>query len=352
MLEEDQRRRPPRAINIIRPSSPLFQVFRNRPLYPPSPSRPSSPANSSLAASLISSSSTSSDSTLKTEWVNRQQPSLPDWAMLAKNVGRMPASYYTPPHTPVPTSPLSPSSVVLTADSEEEEEEEEDEEEEDEYDPVYARVGLDLSESEEDEIDESHSESESDSDYERPQVVARMKEGATLITNKGQIVFGKQQHHHHHQQQQQQPSTRLSRQIADLEIENASLSAVNASLEAQAQAQNARIAELESRLQEKQKARPLPVIQPIDNTLTEEDEKAFERVKTMLQHLIEQAQNAIKAQTAAPSARLVLRRSWPTSTVTPKNSHLLRLAGQQQQQQQQHARARSYSMERTSSWPQ
>ncbi|KAI9253862.1 hypothetical protein BDA99DRAFT_540471 [Phascolomyces articulosus] len=422
-MEEDQRHRPPRAVNIIRPSSPLLKAFR-RPYFLAQHNEPSTPSITT-AGSMTSSStwSSSSSSILSTEpqsynkfnnglihnrpgspFTTVRSPSPTGWSMIAKHMQYRPMSplgtkypqqqqnHYTPLSRIAALSQMSTDSTD-DDDLDEDDIEEESNDSDDNITP---------------EISSSDSEEE-----EEPEVVARMKQGCTILNGRGEFVtinddnmstMSSSNNSIHH------GSAKLGRKIADLEIEINSLSTVNASLEEQTRQQAARIAALERQLTQRQVDTSLPPT-PVSMTFSEqsddenenmdvdvdeesdkEADQVFERIKGMLQVLIEQAQRAITAQSktsgrvlpsAAPanimdferastsvrrqptqrqrsaSRNSVVscppeirrpqnnRRSWPTVTAT--NSRLLRMATQPLVQPG--GRQRSQSMVRASSSP-
>ncbi|KAI8143798.1 hypothetical protein BJV82DRAFT_85096 [Fennellomyces sp. T-0311] len=176
-MEEDQRRRPPRAVNIIRPSSPLLQAFR-RPYFF-AQHEPSATPSITTAGSMTSSStwSSSSSSILSTEqptaagkfnglihnrpgspFVRSQSPT--GWSVLSKN---MPYRALSPlGHHYTPLSRIAALSSMSTDSTD------------DDLDDSDDDISPDVS-------------SSSDEDDE-PEVVAKMKKGCTIMNGKGEFV--------------------------------------------------------------------------------------------------------------------------------------------------------------------
>ena len=259
-MEEDQRRRPPRAVNIIRPSSPLLHAFR-RPYF--LAQEPSATPSITTAGSMTSSSTWSSSSSsvlsadqqtsaAKLNGLIHNRPGSPfvrshsptGWSVLSKN---MPYRAMSPlgnhHHTPLSRiAALSSMSTDSTDDSDDD-----DDDDDDDLDDSDDDISPDASSSEEDE----------------PEVVARMKKGCTIMNGKGKFITIKEEP----LPKDPNGNTKLSRKvkkkshaltwmstdncikIADLEIEVKSLSTVNASLEDKTRLQAARIAELEKMLE-------------------------------------------------------------------------------------------------------
>ncbi|KAF7726593.1 hypothetical protein EC973_008638 [Apophysomyces ossiformis] len=222
-------------------------------------------------------------------------------------------------------------------------------------------------------------------------IVAKIKEG-TIMNNRGQFLsksaapnINNHQDDSHEEDEDDDDQelwldeARANRKIADLEIEKQSLLSLNSTLEATVRRQTERIAELEKRLQMLE-APPTPVSEVheepasftppspdrpevpvasdilvdvwLDNQL--ESDQIFQRLRVMVQNLIEQAQTALLEQHKLSGrvlvdynlsdaeddeefsrTRLVKRHTWPAS---PSFAARQQPHHHQQQQQQRMVR--------------
>ncbi|KAI9318408.1 hypothetical protein BX666DRAFT_1493852 [Dichotomocladium elegans] len=197
---EDSRRRPPRAINIIRPSSPLFDAIRRQQ------------QQQSTAGSLTSSStwsSSSASSILSTEFpatavgfiqtrpgspFGSFRPASPGgWSFMggkqASPLGPLSrmvtaaaaaaAAAPPPPHPPpVTTTVISTTTETIATNNAAVAAEADTEDDDDDYvDEMYSG-------------DEDEDEDDFSSD-EAPEVVARMRQGCTIMNGKGELVVVK-----------------------------------------------------------------------------------------------------------------------------------------------------------------
>ncbi|KAI8884463.1 hypothetical protein K501DRAFT_332648 [Backusella circina FSU 941] len=175
----------------------------------------------------------------------------------------------------------------LTDDEDENEQEDQDSDEED-----------NTEEDETDDYDYDYDEDdEEEEDILPSKVVAKIKHGIIMngkgeFVNKGSV------------EDQPLDEARANRKIADLEIEKASLLALNMTLEAKLKVQATQIEDLQKRLQvndgpltpvsDKHVDEPLLFDSPIDTEeqLIEQDE-VFHRIRNMLEGLIKQAEEAL-----------------------------------------------------------
>ncbi|KAL9538532.1 hypothetical protein MBANPS3_010859 [Mucor bainieri] len=221
----------PKALNIIRPSSPLIQRH-----------------DSSYSSSTASSSS--SPSTLSnTSFTHHTNPTIVNpsnfnyfqnnWASFksTNTVGVNPHRFLQRPRS---NSNLSKSTFFSTLSlSSQENQQDEDEDEEDEDDINSSIDGVDETEDEEEE-DEDEEEEEPE-----VKVVAKIKHG-TIMNGKGEFV---NKGNSMTDESAWLDEARANRKIADLEIEKASLLVLNTTLEAKLRQQTAQIVELQKRLQ-------------------------------------------------------------------------------------------------------
>ncbi|KAI8367411.1 hypothetical protein EDC96DRAFT_152197 [Choanephora cucurbitarum] len=156
-------------------------------------------------------------------------------------------------------------------------------------------------------LSDEESDDEDNDDNALTKVVAKVKNG-TILNGKGQFVSKGPP--------QEDPNSwledaRTNRKIADLEIEKASLLFLNSTLEAKLRQQSSQIAELQKRLQMNEL--PLTPVSdkhtdefpPFDNgetrLMTEEEEiendLAFQRIQSMVETLITQAESALTQKT-------------------------------------------------------
>ncbi|KAI9347509.1 hypothetical protein BD770DRAFT_462168 [Pilaira anomala] len=186
---------------------------------------------------------------------------------------------------------------------------EEEEEDDDEYDDLDSIDGITDNEEEEDDDDIDYSDEEEE-EQQPSKIVAKIKHG-TIMNGKGEFVNKGSAE----DQNSWLDEARANRKIADLEIEKASLLALNTTLEAKLRQQTSQIAELQKRLQMNEG--PLTPVSDkhVDETLlfddddettivstTDEDEEVetdqvFLRIKSMLEGLILQAEVALLQKT-------------------------------------------------------
>lgn len=289
----------PKALNIIRPSSPLIQLTDSY--------HSSSTASSSSSPSTISTYSSFSNNNNARVPPTIVNPSnfayfQNNWASFKSNnpvantVGVNPHRFLQRPRS---NSSLSKSTyfsnLSLSSHGGNSDEEEEDEiaEEGDTTDDMDSIDGITDNE-EEDEEDEEEEEEQ------LTKIVAKVKHG-TIMNGKGEFVNKGSIEDHNSWLDE----ARANRKIADLEIEKASLLVLNTTLEAKLRQQTAQIVELQKRLQMNDE--PLtPVsdkhMDDFDDTSTlvsvnDEDEiendHVFQRIKSMLEGLILQAEVAL-----------------------------------------------------------
>ena len=211
-MEEDQRRRPPRAVNIIRPSSPLLKAFK-RPYFLAQHNEPSTPSITT-AGSMTSSStwSSSSSSILSTEpqqynkfnnglihnrpgspFMSVRSPSPTGWSMIAKNMQYRPMSPLGP-HYPqtqqqnhyTPLSRIAALSQMSTDSTD-------DDLDDDDLDNDNDSIDFDDQDNNNiiitPEVSSSTSSSSSCSESEEePEIVARKKQGCTILNGRGEFV--------------------------------------------------------------------------------------------------------------------------------------------------------------------
>lgn len=179
MLAKEQTSPPPKAVNIIRPSSPFLQQLK-RAVSP----NLATPHDASQSSSTASSSSPSTLSTLS-----------------SGAGGRFGAaslfSFYAPQHKPIlgpnrflqrPRSNSNLSKITsFSSSSDEEEEEEGDDDDSDEIDSIDGNTD---NEDEEDDDDDDDDENDNDAEEEQvspSKIVARIKHG-TIMNGRGEFV--------------------------------------------------------------------------------------------------------------------------------------------------------------------
>ncbi|CAO3655787.1 unnamed protein product [Mucor hiemalis] len=286
----------PKALNIIRPSSPLIQLTDS--------SHSSSTASSSSPSTISAYSSFSNNNA-------RVQPTIinpsnfayfqNNWASFKSNnpvantVGVNPHRFLQRPRS---NSSLSKSTYFSNlslsshgGNSDEDEDEDETVEEEDTMDDMDSIDGI---------TDDEEEEEEEEEEEQLTKIVAKVKHG-TIMNGKGEFLNKGTMDDHNSWLDE----ARANRKIADLEIEKASLLVLNTTLEAKLRQQTAQIVELQKRLQMNDE--PLtPVsdkhMDDFDDTSTlvsvnDEDEiendHVFQRIKSMLEGLILQAEVAL-----------------------------------------------------------
>ncbi|ORX60534.1 hypothetical protein DM01DRAFT_1404782 [Hesseltinella vesiculosa] len=260
----------PKAVNIIRPNS--WKSQWNNQSY-------SSSSSSSSVPSTISTLSGGSNNThrLNATLLNTLAPfqSSP-WfksAPIGQNFFRV-----LPTHRPDIEDPATPP------------QDEDDIESDDEYDSIDG---------------DTDNEDSQDEDVSTMQIVAKVKNG-TIMNKRGELVS-----------RVNDEDARTNRKIADLEIEKASLLTLNATLESKVLQQAERIAELEKQLQindwplspvsDKDMGKEQCLEQLLSNELTEDDvanDQVFQRLRSMLLGLIEQAEHAVRLKTK-PTGRVL-----------------------------------------------
>ncbi|KAI8073036.1 hypothetical protein BC940DRAFT_290386 [Gongronella butleri] len=183
------------------------------------------------------------------------------------------------------------------------------EDDDDDYDSIDGdtddddRAEVDDDDENDDENDINDIDSESDDDNARHggmKIVAKVKNG-TIMNGRGELV-----------NRVNDEDARANRKIADLEIEKASLLTLNATLESKVKQQADRIAELEKQLHmndwplspvsEKDMGKEHALEQLLSNELTEDEvanDLVFQRLRTMLMGLIEQAEVAVRQKSKA-----------------------------------------------------
>ncbi|CDH60319.1 predicted protein [Lichtheimia corymbifera JMRC:FSU:9682] len=299
-LEEDQRRRPPRAVNIIRPSSPLLQAF-HRPVMQ-FHQQPSACSMTSASTWSSSSSSASTEYSPSTAGFITTRPTSPSWYHRPGS-----PSGWSFVGKPSPLGPLSRMAALahqqeaglsglsspVTEDSDGTLDSDEDDYDHDNLDIDLDDDDLDDDDDlEDDDLDDFSSSSSAEEDVIPRPIIAKMKQGCTIMNGKGELVGFSSNHNN-------DASDKFGRKIADLEIEVKSLASVNATLEEQTREQAARIAELEKKLQDRNGCELPPT--PVSMTFSEpeddpETEQLYERIKAMLQSLIDDAQRAVATQ--------------------------------------------------------
>lgn len=191
-LEEDQRRRPPRAVNIIRPSSPLLQAFHRPAMHFHQPSACSMTSASTWSSSSSSASTEYSPTTTagfittrptSPSWYHR--PGSPSgWSFVGKPsplgpLSRMAALAHQQ------ESGLSGLSSPVTEDSDGTLDSDEDD---------YDHDNLDIDLDEDDDLDDFSSYEEEEV-MPRP-IIAKMKQGCTIMNGKGELVGFTSNHSH------------------------------------------------------------------------------------------------------------------------------------------------------------
>ncbi|KAG2202549.1 hypothetical protein INT47_012543 [Mucor saturninus] len=309
----------PKALNIIRPSSPLIQL---------QDSSHSSSTASSSPSTLSSFSSYSNNNNS-----SRVQPTIVtpsnfayfqnNWASfkstnpVANTVGVNPHRFLQRPRS---NSSLSKSTffsaISVTSSHASEEEEEEEEEDLDSIDG--------LTDEEDDDIDDNESEEDDESEVEDEptKIVAKVKHG-TIMNGKGEFVSKGSSD----EQNSWLDEARANRKIADLEIEKASLLVLNTTLEAKLRQQTSQIVELQKRLQMNEG--PLTPVSDkhvdelfdddentiVSSTTADEDDEietdqVFQRIKSMLEGLILQAEVAL-LQKSKQSGKVLQEYNFP-----------------------------------------
>ncbi|KAG0186112.1 swr complex subunit [Apophysomyces sp. BC1034] len=327
MLEKDQTP-PPKAVNIIRPSSPFFQHFKR----PVSPHHLSVPRDTSHSSSTASSSSTSPPSTVSAlSSASSTTPSVripptvlnpsnfasgfslfqpPSWTQYAKQsfAAAAAAAAVSQPSSPslaintvgLPQKLLQrPKSfsnlsryTVVSRNEYQNDDYANHSTDEDALDSIDG-------DTDDDDYEDSEANDSSGSDGELPaKVVAKVKVG-TIMNGKGQFVSKGDT--------ETLDDARMHRKIADLEIEKTSLLTLNSTLEATVRRQAEQIAELEKRLHSETndpRGKFCHILDlesvEISDELTEEEiqnDQLFQRVRSMVQCLIDQAQTAIVQKT-------------------------------------------------------
>ncbi|KAI8095295.1 hypothetical protein BDF21DRAFT_352873 [Thamnidium elegans] len=305
----------PKALNIIRPSSPLMQL-----------------QDSSHSSSTASSSSISTFSSFSNNNNGRVQPTIinpsnfayfqNNWASLksTNTVGVNPHRFLQRPRS---NSSLSKSTffstLSISSHGGSEDDDEEEEEEEDEYD-LDSIDGLTDQDDNDDQDDDDSDQNVSEDEYDNiddddddeigisTKIVAKIKHG-TIMNGKGEFVNKGSAE----DQNSWLDEARANRKIADLEIEKASLLVLNTTLETKLRQQTSQIAELQKRLQMNEG--PLTPVSDkhVDESLlfdddettivssTEDDDietdQVFQRIKSMLEGLILQAEVALLQKT-------------------------------------------------------
>ncbi|KAI7883518.1 hypothetical protein K492DRAFT_175331 [Lichtheimia hyalospora FSU 10163] len=372
---------PPKAVNIIRPSSPFLHHFK------PPHHHLASHHDSSQSSSTASSSSPSTLSTLSSfsSAVNARPTVLGPANFL---------SLYAPQHKQPPGfaqrllqrakshSNLS-KLTVCTTNTMDDSESDHASDQDDDDDSIDGN-------DDDDDDDDAHLENhqstsaipsdEDDDHYSPAKVVARIKHG-TIMNGKGEFVSKGEDEHSGWLDE-----ARANRKIADLEIEKSSLLAVNTTLEATLKQQAARIAELEKRF-EVNDAPLTPVSDKADDEASEEfaeklldeeveNDQVFQRIRQTMQGLIEQAEAALILKTKVSGRvltdyqppkenvnndegrvttirKLAARRSWsppsttmqqqqPTPIMNQRNQRPSRRVSDSHQLQQQRVRPASF----------
>ncbi|ORZ01537.1 hypothetical protein BCR43DRAFT_181948 [Syncephalastrum racemosum] len=346
MIANEQSSPPPKAVNIIRPSSPLLHSFK----------RPSSPHHQrhthlgfqdpSQSSSTASSSSPSTLSTLSSFSNNPRATVLGPANFL---------SLYAHQHKPNfalsfpqrllqrarSNSNLSKLTVLSSSsDSEEDEDNDDDDDDDEDLDEdetddeidgvddddnqdsphkTQGKEDIAINHDKDDENNEADDNSSDDDEVSPSKIVARIKNG-TIMNGRGEFVSKGSNDDHAGWLDE----ARANRKIADLEIEKASLLVVNTTLEATLRRQSERISELEKRLESSDG--PLTPLSDKHEALLEagnsdalsdeevENDQTFQRLRAMLQALIEQAEVAVVQKTKV-SGR-VLTDYQPSATTT------------------------------------
>ncbi|KAI8584379.1 hypothetical protein K450DRAFT_219565 [Umbelopsis ramanniana AG] len=157
------------------------------------------------------------------------------------------------------------------------------------------------SESEDDESEEE--EDESDTDI-VAKVVAKIKNG-TIMNGKGEFVNKTVQE----PENEWREEAKINRKIADLEISNTSLLAINATLEGKLRKQAKMIEELKRQLSSShdslRSGTPTPDLTRLDDSDEQEGEdplegdEVFTRIRSLLENLLENAQQALDHKSKA-----------------------------------------------------
>lgn len=287
MIANEQSSPPPKAVNIIRPSSPLLHTFK----------RPSSPHHQrhahlgfqdpSQSSSTASSSSPSTLSTLSSFSNNNPRATVLGPANFL--------SLYANQHKPNfalsfpqrllqrarSNSTLSKLTVLSSSSDSEEDEDEDVDEDEDETDDeidgiddddnhddphsAQGREDIAINHDENEANDQAEDNSSDDDEVSPSKIVARIKNG-TIMNGRGEFVSKGSNDDHAGWLDEARANRKVHflvwqtpqwgtlahaeyKQIADLEIEKASLLVVNTTLEATLRRQSERISELEKRLE-------------------------------------------------------------------------------------------------------
>ncbi|KAI8640793.1 hypothetical protein BD408DRAFT_444886 [Parasitella parasitica] len=278
----------PKALNIIRPSSsPLIQRHDS--------SYSSSTASSCSPPSTVSNSSfTHSPTIVNSSTLNYFQN---NWSSFKPTniVGVNPHRFLQRPRS---NSNLSKSTFFSTLSASSQDRNQDD----DEDDLNSSIDGLDETDQ------ELEQEEEEEEEEEEPvvKVVAKIKHG-TIMNGKGEFV---NKGGSITEENAWLDEARANRKIADLEIEKASLLVLNTTLEAKLRQQTAQIVELQKRLQMNEG--PLTPVSDKhvedflfdddENTVVHEDQEieqdqVFQRIKSMLENLILQAEVALLQKT-------------------------------------------------------
>ncbi|KAI8086450.1 uncharacterized protein BX664DRAFT_386864 [Halteromyces radiatus] len=378
MLAHDQTP-PPKAVNIIRPSSPLFHYLKKRSSPPlnqqyqyqqiqqiqQQQQQSSQIIGTSHSTSTTSSSSPSTLSTLSggsgTNG-NRVSPTIlnsssfgfsffqaqqnsttttspPTWFKSNSPIPSQPSSpprqHYSPQvNNPLPTTgfmnSFSPrffrvrqssiddnnSSFFLRRQSSmsEIQQDDEDSSADEDYDSIDGNTDPEQISDIEDGNDQDEQLDYNEEEDLPIKVVAKVKNG-TILNGKGEFVNKGAD-----DRVSWLDEARAGRKIADLEIENSSLLALNSTLEAKVHQQAARIAKLEKQLQmnewplspvsDKDMDEDQPCFEKlISSELLTEDEIAndhvFQKLRSMLLGLIEQAEEAVRQKTKSTGRVLV-----------------------------------------------
>ncbi|KAI8369372.1 uncharacterized protein BYT42DRAFT_617402 [Radiomyces spectabilis] len=350
MFVKEQSPPPPKAVNIVRPSSPLFNYFRrpmsphhvNQPMHDASHSSSTASSSPSTLSTLSTASSTSSSSS------HRVQPTIfspssfssglsffnhtpPTWSpygsgqfpspppssaafvvnkvSLPQRLLQRPRSYSNLLKSTLPT--IAPADT-----SDDEQDQEESDLQSLDGDTDHDSTPLSSEEEYSEEKDnESEDEDDTDSydneseDVDPPaKTVVKIKHG-TIMNGKGEFLSKGEPDDY----AAWLDEARAHRKIADLEIEKTSLLALNTTLEATVRRQAAQITELQKRLMmndgpltpvsDKAPESPgLPETSMASDVLTDEEienDQVFQRLRSMLQGLIEQAEVALLQKTKA-----------------------------------------------------
>ncbi|CAO3616423.1 unnamed protein product [Mucor fragilis] len=283
----------PKALNIIRPSSPLIQRHDS--------SYSSSTASSSSSPSTLSNTSFTNPTIVNPSNFNYFQN---NWASFksTNTVGVNPHRFLQRPRS---NSNLSKSTFFSTLSLSSQENHQDDDDEDD----INSSIdGVDETEEGEEDYDDDDEEEDDD---EEPQVkiVAKIKHG-TIMNGKGEFV---NKGNSMAEESAWLDEARANRKIADLEIEKASLLVLNTTLEAKLRQQTAQIVELQKRLQMNEG--PLTPVSDkhVEDFLFDDDEttvvqqqqedqeiendQVFQRIKSMLEGLILQAEVALLQKT-------------------------------------------------------